>query len=134
MLRRSIAPPSLAGQQPCARVGCDRRRRAGLAGTADLPRLRTHGSGPRRDPPAEHVAAASCYGLYARLLARDYSDPDYYRVAHQLVGDAYAAQHAGGTSRRPSSICSMSLTSSWLEVSTSTSGWSVSGPVQVWQA
>lgn len=50
--------------------------------------------------PAEHVASPACYQLYGQLLARDYSNPDCYRRAHQMNVDAYAAQHAGGTSRR----------------------------------
>ncbi len=64
------------------------------------------------DPPAEHVASAACYRLYGELLARDYSDPGYYRRAHQMVVDAYAAQHAGGTSRREIqtvALCLMTL-------------------------
>ncbi len=64
------------------------------------------------DPPAEHVASAACYRLYGQLLARDYSDAGYYRAAHQMVVDAYAAQHAGGTSRREVqsvALCLMTL-------------------------
>lgn len=48
------------------------------------------------DPPPEYRASAACYRLYGEVLARDYSDPAYYRVGHQMVVDAYAAQHAGG--------------------------------------
>lgn len=47
-------------------------------------------------PSDEHVASAACYRVVGQLLARDYSDPDCYRRAHQMVVDAYAAQHAGG--------------------------------------
>lgn len=64
------------------------------------------------DPPAEHVASAACYRLYGQLLARDYSDAGYYRAAHQMVVDTYAAQHAGGTSRREVqtvALCLMTL-------------------------
>ncbi len=49
--------------------------------------------------PAELIASPACYRLYGELLARDYSDPNYRRV-HQMNVDAYAAQHAGGSSRR----------------------------------
>lgn len=49
--------------------------------------------------PAGHVTSPACYQLYGELLARDYSDSDYRRV-HQMIVDAYAAQHAGGTGRR----------------------------------
>lgn len=64
------------------------------------------------EPAQEHRASAACYRLYGELLARDYSDPAYYRVAHQLVVDAYAAQHAGGISRREVqtvALCLMTL-------------------------
>lgn len=57
----------------------------------------SRGGGP---VPEEHVASAGCFALYGHLLARGYADPEYYRVAHQVVVDAYATQHAGGTSRR----------------------------------
>lgn len=50
-------------------------------------------------PPAEYVASGACRRLYGELLARGYCDPGY-RGVHQMVVDAYAAQHAGGTSRR----------------------------------
>ncbi len=63
-------------------------------------------------PPVEHHASAGCYALYCQLLARDYANPEYYRLAHQIVVDAYAAQHAGGTSRREIqtvALCLMTL-------------------------
>ena len=62
-------------------------------------------------PTAEHRASAACYALYGELLARSYSDPGLRQV-HQLVVDAYAAQHAGGTSRRQVqtvALCLMTL-------------------------
>jgi hypothetical protein len=62
-------------------------------------------------PPAEHVASTACWRLYGELLARDYTDPVYRRV-HQMVVDAYAAQHAGGRSRREIqtvALCLMTL-------------------------
>ena len=39
-------------------------------------------------PPAELVASGPCYEVYGELLARDYNDHGYYRVAHQMVVDA----------------------------------------------
>ena len=62
--------------------------------------------------PAEHRASPGCYALYGELIARDYADPEYYRRAHQVIVDAYAAQHAGGTSRRETQtvgLCLMTL-------------------------
>lgn len=62
--------------------------------------------------PSEHRASPGCYALYGQVLARDYADPDYYRLAHQIIVDAYAAQHAGGTSRREIqtvALCLMTL-------------------------
>jgi hypothetical protein len=61
--------------------------------------------GPAR---AELTASPTCYRLYGELLARDHSDPDYRRV-HQMNVDAYAAQHAGGTSRREIQTVGLSL-------------------------
>lgn len=63
-------------------------------------------------PPAELVASGPCYEVYGELLAQDYNDRDYYRVAHQMVVDAYAAQHAGCTTRRgvqSVALCLMTL-------------------------
>lgn len=65
-----------------------------------------------QDPPVEHRASAGCYAIAGEVLARDYSDPDYYRLAHQIVVDAYAAQHGGGSSRREVqtvALCLMTL-------------------------
>jgi len=63
------------------------------------------------DAPIDHVASAVCYRLYGELLARSYSDPNY-RPVHQMLVDAYAAQHAGGTSRgqvQTVALCLMTL-------------------------
>lgn len=63
-------------------------------------------------PPAELVASGPCYEVYGELLARDFNDHGYYRVAHQMVVDAYAAQHAGCTTRRgvqAVALCLMTL-------------------------
>ena len=62
-------------------------------------------------PPAEHVASATCWRLYGELLARSYNNSDY-RGVHQMIVDAYAAQHAGGKSRREVqtvALCLMTL-------------------------
>jgi Family of unknown function (DUF5946) len=61
--------------------------------------------------PEEHSASAACWAVYGQLLARSYTDPDY-RAVHQVLVDAYAAQHAGGSSRREVqsvSLCLMTL-------------------------
>ena len=61
--------------------------------------------------PEEHLASAACWALYGKVLARSYTDPDYHAV-HQMVVDAYAAQHAGGLSRREVqsvALCLMTL-------------------------
>ena len=61
--------------------------------------------------PAEHRASAACSAAYGQVLARSYTDPACRRV-HQMVVDAYAAQHAGGTTRRQVqtvALCLMTL-------------------------
>ena len=61
--------------------------------------------------PEEHVASAACWAVYGQVLSRSYLDPGY-RAVHQVVVDAYAAQHAGGTSRREVqtvALCLMTL-------------------------
>lgn len=66
---------------------------------------------PDGSPPAEHTASAACYAVYGELLARSYSDASFHPV-HQLIVDAYAGQHAGGTSRREVqtvALCLMTL-------------------------
>jgi len=65
-------------------------------------------SGPS---PDEVNASAGCFALYGELLALEFTDPAYRRV-HQVTVDAYAAQHAGGTSRREVqtvALCLMTL-------------------------
>lgn len=62
-------------------------------------------------PPAELVASAACYDRFTALLARSYRDPGARRL-HQLIVDAYVAQHAGGRSRREVqqvALCLMTL-------------------------
>ena len=61
--------------------------------------------------PAEQASSAACCALYGELLSRSYTDVRY-RAVHQLVVDAYAAQHAGGTGRREVqavALCLMTL-------------------------
>lgn len=61
--------------------------------------------------PEEQLASAACWALYGQALARSYTDPGY-RAVHQMIVDAYAAQHAGGTSRRQVqtvALCLMTL-------------------------
>lgn len=62
-------------------------------------------------PPAERGASAACFERYGELLARSYSlEP--YRPVHQLVVDAYVAQHPGGGTRREVqavALCLMTL-------------------------
>ncbi|MFI9818422.1 DUF5946 family protein [Saccharothrix variisporea] len=63
------------------------------------------------DPPAERDASAACFARYGELLARSYGIAEY-RPVHQLVVDAYVAQHPGGTSRREvqtTALCLMTL-------------------------
>ena len=61
--------------------------------------------------PEEQHASSACWALYGELLSRSYSDPAR-RAVHQVVVDAYAAQHAGSTSRRAVqnvALCLMTL-------------------------
>ena len=39
-------------------------------------------------------SSPACWAAYGEVLAREYSDPAYYRV-HRLSVDAYAVQHPG---------------------------------------
>lgn len=66
---------------------------------------------PGGPAPEEHLASAACFAAYGQVLARSYTDPAYWRV-HQMVVDAYAAQHARGTARRQVqtvALCLMTL-------------------------
>ncbi|MCP2166479.1 DUF5946 family protein [Goodfellowiella coeruleoviolacea] len=61
--------------------------------------------------PTERTASAACAERYGELLARSYGIAEY-RPVHQIVVDAYAAQHPGGTSRREIqrvALCLMTL-------------------------
>ncbi len=68
--------------------------------------LSTGTSGGRA--PAEHVASAACWALYEQLLARSYANGTY-RPVHQIVVDAYAAQHAGRKGRPEVQTVALSL-------------------------
>jgi len=43
--------------------------------------------------------SAACWARYGEVLAREYSDPDYWR-AHRRLTDAYCGQHSVGDDRR----------------------------------
>ena len=45
-------------------------------------------------------ASPSCWEVYNRVLAREYSSPALMRSIHRITVDAYAAQHPGKTERR----------------------------------
>lgn len=62
-------------------------------------------------PPDGYGASAECWGRYGELLARSYAEAAYRHV-HQLVVDAYIAQHPGGDSRQEVqrlALCLMTL-------------------------
>lgn len=66
-------------------------------------------AGPPPAPaPERHTASDACWSLYGELLARSYADADYRRV-HQLVVDAYTAEHAGLTGRRDVQLVGLCL-------------------------
>lgn len=65
---------------------------------------------PSTVPPDRH-ASAQCWARYEELLARSYSRPAY-RGVHQLVVDAYVAQHPSSGSRQEIqrlALCLMTL-------------------------
>ena len=81
------------------------------SGTSTCPGCGLTAPGAAGPAPVEHVASAACWEAYGQLLSRSYTDATY-RAVHQLVVDAYAAQHAGGTSRREVqavALCLMTL-------------------------
>jgi Family of unknown function (DUF5946) len=51
-------------------------------------------------------SSPGCWAAYGEVLAREYSDPAYYRI-HRLTVDAYAVQHTGHPT--PQSIQSMAV-------------------------
>ncbi len=58
-------------------------------------------SAPDTDDPthAYMSPSAACWAMYGEVLAREFSDADYYR-SHRLLTDAYCAQHSIGPDRR----------------------------------
>src|SRR5258708_7273463 len=44
-------------------------------------------------------ASAACWKMYGSILAKEYSDPAYFKV-HRITVDAYCAQHIGDQSDR----------------------------------
>ncbi len=44
-------------------------------------------------------SSPGCWAVYGEVLAREYSNPDYFEV-HRLTVDAYAVQHPGSTDRQ----------------------------------
>lgn len=63
---------------------------------------------PEHDGPIHAYIGASpaCWSLFGEVLAREFSDPDYFRI-HQITVDTYAVQHPGKPERR--SIQSVAL-------------------------
>lgn len=57
--------------------------------------------------PTERASPA-CQARYGALLALSYSNPAY-RIVHQLIVDAYAAQHPTGTEHRQVQALALSL-------------------------
>jgi hypothetical protein len=47
------------------------------------------------------LSSAGCWAAFGRVLAREYADPSLFAV-HRLSVDAYAVQHPGKPSSRPS--------------------------------
>lgn len=58
--------------------------------------------------PTELLASPGCWEQYGRASARSFVDPAY-RSVHQILVDAYAGQHAGGTSRRQVQLVALCL-------------------------
>lgn len=66
--------------------------------------------GPQPPPPT-YRASSGCWARFGELLARSYADPEY-RAVHQLVVDAYVAQHPGDADPqqvRRLALCLMTL-------------------------
>jgi len=61
--------------------------------------------GPR---PALLSASSGCWAQYCEVLSRSYGDPEYRRV-HQVVVDAYGAQHPAGRGRREAQAVALHL-------------------------
>ncbi len=59
------------------------------------------GEYPDIQGPVHHYMTSlpGCWAIYGEILAREYSDPVYFRI-HRLTVDAYAVQHPGFTDRQ----------------------------------
>lgn len=59
------------------------------------------GEYPDIEGPTHRYMSSSpgCWAVYGEVLAREYSDPQYFRV-HRLTVDSYAVQHPGSPSRQ----------------------------------
>src|SRR4051812_41313815 len=59
------------------------------------------GSGSDSDGPTHEYmgAPAGCWKIFGDVLAKEYSDREYWKV-HRLTVDAYAAQHPSGDDPR----------------------------------
>lgn len=59
------------------------------------------GEYPDIDGPTHRYMKSSpgCWAVYGEILAREYSDVNYFSV-HRLTVDAYAVQHPGGDDRQ----------------------------------
>lgn len=59
------------------------------------------GEYPDIDGPVHRymVSSPGCWAIYGEVLAREYSNPEYFEV-HRLTVDAYAVQHPGSTDRQ----------------------------------
>ncbi|MGB0934551.1 MAG: DUF5946 family protein [Alphaproteobacteria bacterium] len=54
------------------------------------------------DTPCDHPyigASQACWETYQKVLEKEYSNPDYFKV-HRITVDAYAASHIGDQSDR----------------------------------
>jgi hypothetical protein len=56
---------------------------------------------PEIEGPVHRYMRSSpgCWSVYGEILAREYSNPDYFEI-HRLTVDAYAVQHPGSTDRQ----------------------------------
>jgi len=59
------------------------------------------GEYPNIDGPVHRYMTSSpgCWSVYSEVLAREYSNPNYFEV-HRLTVDAYAVQHPGSKDRQ----------------------------------
>jgi hypothetical protein len=67
--------------------------------------------------PHPYVGASSaCWELFGHILAKEFSDPEYFKV-HRITADAYAAQHIGDqTDRRARQSATVHLIALYLNL------------------